>query len=257
MLAVEEVVLSFRGVRALQGVSLVAERGELVSIIGPNGSGKSTLFNVISGIYAPDSGTVMFEGRPVTAVGAYRIALSGIARTFQNKRLFGAMSVIENVMVAALMRVRQGWLGDVFGTLRSRAEIHQCRRAAEEYVEFVGLTGETHSLACDLPYGLQNRLEFARALALEPKLLLLDEPAAGLAPHERLEVEELIRRVRERNVAIVLVEHDMKMVMRLSSRIVVLDQGKVIAQGEPAEVINDPQVIAAYFGTIPPELAHD
>jgi len=256
MLSVENVVLSFGGVRALQGVSLTAERGELLSIIGPNGSGKSTLFNVISGIYAPDSGKVLFEGRAITGAGAYQIAVAGIARTFQNKRLFGSMSVIENVMVAALMRVRRGWMGDVFATARSRAELARCRKAAEEYVDFVGLTAQTHSLARDLPYGLQNRLEFARALALEPKLLLLDESAAGLTPNEKLEVEALIRRVSQRDVGIVLVEHDMKMVTRLSTRIVALDQGSIIAQGSPADVINDPQVIAAYFGTIPPELMH-
>jgi len=256
MLSVENVVLSFRGIKALQGVSLAAERGELLSIIGPNGSGKSTLFNVISGIYAPDAGKVVFEGRAVTGAGAYRIAMAGIARTFQNKRLFGSLSVIENVMVAALMRVRPSWLGDVFGTTRSRTEVALCRQAAEEYVDFVGLTAETHSLARDLPYGLQNRLEFARALALEPRLLLLDEPAAGLTPNEKLEVEALIRRVSQRDVGIVLVEHNMNMVTQLSTRIIVLDQGRVIAQGTPADVVNDPQVIAAYFGTIPPELTN-
>ncbi len=251
MLAVEDVRLSFHGIRALAGVSLAIGPGETLGIIGPNGSGKSTLFNVISGIYAPEQGRVRFLGRTITGASPRAIAAQGLARTYQNKRLFGSLTVMENVEVAALRTEAGGFFGDLAGLRRARSGRQAARRAAFALIESVGLAALAAEPARSLAYGQQNRLEIARALALAPKLLLLDEPAAGLNPAERLEMRALIGAIRGRGVAVALVEHDMRLVMQLCSRIVVLDHGEVIAQGAPEQVARDPAVIAAYFGSSP------
>ncbi len=248
MLDVEAVQLSFRGVRALGGVSLELREGEVLGIIGPNGSGKSTLFNVITGIYTPDGGTVRFLGHPITGLDPRSVVGRGIARTYQNKRLFPSLSVLENVLVPALRRERGGLLGDMLGLPLAHEGWRTARARAAECLEFVGLATLAGVGAGSLAYGQQNRLELARALALEPKLLLLDEPAAGLTQDERSEMRGLIERIHARGVSIALVEHDMRVVMGLCSRIVVLDHGEVIAVGVPAEIARDPAVIAAYLG---------
>jgi branched-chain amino acid transport system ATP-binding protein len=233
MLSVQDARLSFRGVKALDGVSLAIEAGETVGIIGPNGSGKSTLFNVISGIYRPDSGTVSFRERGITGVDPRAIVASGLARTYQNKRLFGSLTVLENVLVPSMRTQSGSWVSDILG-MRTGLEAGEAK--ALEALEFVGLSDLAGVQAGSLAYGQQNRLE-------------LDEPAAGLSPSERVEMQGLIERIRGRGIAIALVEHDMRVVMQLCSRLVVLDHGTVIATGTPAEVTENPEVIAAYFGT--------
>jgi branched-chain amino acid transport system ATP-binding protein len=248
MLDVEAVQLSFRGVRALAGVSLSLREGEVLGIIGPNGSGKSTLFNVITGIYTPDGGSVRFRGAGITGLDPRAIVGCGIARTYQNKRLFPSLSVLENVLVPALRRERGGLLGDMLALPGARGGWRAGVARATECLEFVGLGAMAAVGAGSLAYGQQNRLELARALALEPQLLLLDEPAAGLTQDERMEMRGLIERIQARGVSIALVEHDMRVVMGLCSRIVVLDHGEVIAAGAPAEIARDPAVIAAYLG---------
>jgi branched-chain amino acid transport system ATP-binding protein len=245
MLTVEDIHLSFRGVRALAGVSLTVEPGETLGIIGPNGSGKSTLFNVVSGIYKPDRGKVTFLNHDITGHEPRSIVSLGLARTYQNKRLFGSLTVLENVLVPA-MRIQPGsWLGDILGVSAGR---DAAMAKASECLTFVGLDDMAEVQANSLAYGQQNRLEMARALALDPELLLLDEPAAGLSPPERTDMRALIGRIRARGIAVALVEHDMRVVMQLCSRLVVLDHGEVIATGTPAEVTANPDVIAAYFG---------
>jgi branched-chain amino acid transport system ATP-binding protein len=248
LLEASKVSLAFRGVRALVDVDLWIDDGELLGIIGPNGSGKSTLFNVLSGIYRADQGSIQFNGERIDGLGSAQIVRRGIARTFQNKRLFGTMTVLENVTVAALKGRGGSALGDVFATRQSRESARAARGLAERCLERVRLADWGSALAKDLPYGAQNRLEIARALALEPRLLLLDEPAAGLNPAERLELQELIRGVHQQGVTIALVEHDVRMVTGLCPRVVVLDHGEKIADGPSASVVTAPHVLAAYFG---------
>ncbi len=248
MLQVANLALSFSGVRALRGVSLEVAEGELLGIIGPNGSGKSTLFNVVSGIYAPDAGTVRLRGHNIAGSNPRAIAARGLARTYQNKRLFGALTVLENVLVPALRDAPGGLFGDIIGLPYAKAGWRSARTHALEWLDFVGLAPLAEVYARNLPYGQQNRLELARALAGLPALLLLDEPAAGLTQAERGEMRVLIERIRARGVTIALVEHDMGMVMGLCTRIVALDQGEVIAMGAPAEIARHPAVIAAYLG---------
>lgn len=246
MLTVTDIRLSFSGVRALDGVSLTIESGETLGIIGPNGSGKSTLFNVISGIYQPDAGAVTFRGQPITGADPRAIVAGGLARTYQNKRLFGTLSVLENVLVPALRTQRGSWLTDIAGIRTGR---NAGEAKAREALAFVGLDDLADAQAGSLAYGQQNRLELARALASDPVLLMLDEPAAGLSPSERTDMRGLIERIRGCGIAIALVEHDMRVVMQLCSRLVVLDHGVVIATGTPEAVTGNPDVIAAYFGT--------
>jgi branched-chain amino acid transport system ATP-binding protein len=243
------VSLSFSGVRALAGIDLSVAEGELLGVIGPNGSGKSTLFNVMSGIYRPDSGQLEFRGRMIAGMRPADIVRLGIVRTFQNKRLFSNMTVEENVMVAGLKATPGSALGDIFGTQGSKSAMRSCEQRARQCLEAVGLISMQEVLAKDLPYGAQNRLEIARALVLEPSLLLLDEPAAGLNPSERGDVRELIRSIHGQGIAIVLVEHDVRMVSGICPRIVVLDHGEKIADGPARDVMRDERVLEAYFGT--------
>jgi branched-chain amino acid transport system ATP-binding protein len=248
LLEASKISLAFSGVRALSDVDLAIEQGELVGIIGPNGSGKSTLFNVLSGIYRCDKGEIVFDGARIDRLVPAQIVGKGLARTFQNKRLFATMTVLENVMVAALKGKEGSAAGDVFGLKASRSAMSSAWAAAHECLARVKLTEWSSALARELPYGAQNRLEIARALALQPRLLLLDEPAAGLNPAERSELRQLIETVHKEGVTIALVEHDVRMVTGLCRRVIALDHGEKIADGPSSAVIEDPRVMAAYFG---------
>jgi branched-chain amino acid transport system ATP-binding protein len=257
LLEASGISLAFNGVRALDGVDLSIEQGELVGIIGPNGSGKSTLFNVLSGIYRCDSGAIRMDGEPIDAMTPAQRAGRGLVRTFQNKRLFGSMSVLENVLVAALRGRGGSAFGDVFALGTSRRGMADALALAHRCLERVSLSALGSAQARDLPYGAQNRLEIARALALEPRLLLLDEPAAGLNPAERESLRSLIEKVHSDGVTIALVEHDVRMVTGLCRRVIALDHGLKIADGPSQEVINNPQVLEAYFGDVQePEASH-
>jgi len=248
ILEVDNVTLRFGGVVALNEVSFHINEGEILGLIGPNGAGKTTCFNVMTGVYQPTSGAVRFQGEPLGRRKRFEITKLGIARTFQNIRLFGNMTALENVMVGADTHHRTGVVSAMFRLPRHRAEEAEGRARAEELLEFMGLTRVSGELARNLPYGDQRRLEIARALATKPKLLCLDEPAAGFNPAEKAKLMELIRKIRDQGYTVLLIEHDMRLVMGVTDRIVVLEFGRKIAEGLPGEIRDNPAVIAAYLG---------
>jgi branched-chain amino acid transport system ATP-binding protein len=239
---------TFGGLKAVQNVDLCIGANRIVSVIGPNGAGKTTFFNCLSGIYRPDGGSVLLEGRDITGRAPHQVCRLGMSRTFQNIRLFPEMTVLENVLVAQFQHRSISPLPLLLRSPRFREAEKRSRAEALEFLDFVGLAQQADSVSSSLAYGLQRRLEIARALATRPRLLLLDEPAAGMNPQEAVEMVRLISRIRERGLAILLIEHHMKVVMSISDEILVLDHGVSIAHGAPEVVRNDPQVIKAYLG---------
>ncbi|MBT9247820.1 ABC transporter ATP-binding protein [Gemmobacter fulvus] len=254
LLQVEGLGITFGGLRAVNDVSFALNPGEIVSVIGPNGAGKTTLFNMISGVYQPGSGKVKLNGEDVTAMSPHLLARRGMSRTFQNLQIFQSMTVLENAIAGYHLRESGSVLADLLGLPASRRRAALAEEGARALLARVGLERAAEREAGNLSYGALKRLEIARALALDPKVLLLDEPAAGCNAVETEEIDHLIAEVAASGVAILLVEHDMKMVMRISNHIVVLDHGEKIAEGDPATVSRNPAVIAAYLGT--EEAAH-
>lgn len=249
MLQLRGVSLSFGGLKAVDHVDMDVAEGEIAGLIGPNGAGKTTVFNLITGLYRPDEGSILFRGQAIHRQPPHRITELGIARTFQNIRLFGNASVLENVMMARHCRTRSGSLAAIFRTRAYREEEEQTRERALALLKFVELDDVRDVRASELPYGSQRRLEIARALATDPLLLLLDEPAAGMNETESDRLIRLIRRIRdELNKTVLLIEHDMRVVMTLCDRITVLNFGRRLIHGRPEEVRNDPNVIEAYLG---------
>ena len=248
VLQVEGVSKRFGGLQALSDVGLRIARGQVYGLIGPNGAGKTTFFNVITGLYTPDSGRFELAGRPYRPSEVHRVAEAGIARTFQNIRLFADMTALENVMVGRHVRTHSGVLGAVFRTAAFRAEEAAIEARSRELLDYVGIGALADVRARTLSYGDQRRLEIARALATDPQLIALDEPAAGMNATEKLQLRELIDQIRRDRRTVLLIEHDVKLVMGLCDRVTVLDYGKVIAEGTPAQVQNHAQVIEAYLG---------
>lgn len=249
ILKLENVVMQFGGVFAINDFSMEIDKGEIVALIGPNGAGKTTVFNVITGVYQPTSGKVVFNNRDITNKRPDLITKSGMARTFQNIRLFKDLTVLENVLISQHLHVRSGLFESALTLPRARKEEKAMREKAERLLDELGILQYKDHIASSLPYGLQRRLEITRALATDPTILLLDEPAAGMNPQETMELTEFILKIKEKyNLSVFMIEHHMDLVMKISDRIYVLDFGKLIASGKPEEIQNNQRVIDAYLG---------
>jgi branched-chain amino acid transport system ATP-binding protein len=252
VLLMKECTVKFGGLTAVDSLSFQVNEGEILALIGPNGAGKTTVFNMITGIYTPTSGDILFGGRNINALAPHQVSRLGVSRTFQNIRLFKNLSVLENVLLGLNRKARHHAIGTFLrtpGFLRRETELVERARG---WLRWMGLTAVENHCSMDLPYGLQRRLEMARALATEPRLLLLDEPAAGMNPHEKADLADLIQRLRDEfKLSIIVIEHDMKVVMKICPRIVVLDHGQKICEGNPEKVQCDESVIEAYLGEKP------